>query len=104
MKELLIKVLNKLKFIEDREHKLYGLGVDLIEFSSEFNWVTQWLFECMFNDEGFELIYSWLYDGSPKILHYKDCPDSNIEKVEDFVDYLLMPENNYLKDNKNGNK
>jgi hypothetical protein len=94
-KELLIKVLNRLKSDHERISKLREFGIDLTEFNDGLINILEETICLLISEEKFDsnldLIQWWLYDQPNKVFYYDDRPDVDVDvnKVEDFVQYLL---------------
>jgi len=101
IKDHIIKILQQIKIINDKQHKLYKLGVDIIEISNGIDLLSEsiaYLFYNGKNEYDIKVINDWidwwLYESVDKIIYEKDKSEINVNKLEDFVDYLIV---NYLK-------
>ena len=96
-KEYAIKVLEALKERSSKIHTLYSFGVNLIDFDEE---VTQKMEEsiavlfCNDIEDNYKHILSdvgwWLYENVDKIITLKDGQKVDVNKVDDFVDWLSV--------------
>ena len=103
IKDQIIKILKQIKIINDKQHKLYKLGVDIIEISNGVDLLgdsISYLFYNGENEADIKIINDWvdwwLYESVNKIVYEKDKTETDLNKIEDFVDYLII---NYLKYN-----
>lgn len=89
-KKLLIEILTNLKAEISKRNEIYKHGVDLINYENYYSDSTYKLLAFIVGDGKFSIdeIQWWLYEDVEKIYYFKD-KEYNVEKVEDFVDYLL---------------
>jgi hypothetical protein len=101
IKKYIIETLTKIKKINETVHLLYTHGVDLIEFDNGVALLEKSipLIIRRKEDEAVEwidnLVGWWLYDESEKIITVDGDVKINLEKVEDFADYLISEYLNY---------
>jgi hypothetical protein len=96
-KEKLIEILNLLKEMNKKGNQVYKLGIDIIDFLDGYYVIINNFFNCIFVTEGYEFIDWWLYENVKKIIYEKNGVEINLEKVEDFSEYII--ENYLLKEN-----
>ena len=101
IKDQIIKILKQIKIINDKQHRLYKLGVDIIEISNGIDLLSESIAYLFYNGKNEDDIKNitdwvdwWLYESVDKIVYEKDKSETNVNKLEDFVDYLIL---NYLK-------
>ena len=63
--EVFAEILNKLKKQSDKEHALYALDVDLINFSDDYTSVINILLEIYYGKEGADWISWYLWERDP---------------------------------------
>ena len=63
--EVFTEILNKLKKQSDKEHALYQLDVDLINFSDDYTSVINILLEIYYGKEGADWIAWYLWERDP---------------------------------------
>lgn len=105
IREHIIEILTKIKEIDATVHLAYDLGIDIINFDNgvalleksipvllreekddQFKWID-------------DLVGWWLYETVEKIIIVDENTKINLEKVEDFTDYLIKE---YYKNNETG--
>lgn len=101
IKDQIIKILKQIQIINDKQRKLYKLGVDIIEISNGIDLLSEsiaYLFYNGKNEDDIKIVNDWvdwwLYESVDKIIYEKDKSEINVNKLEDFVDYLIL---NYFK-------
>lgn len=94
VRDYIIETLLKIKEYDEKIHKLYDMGVDLLEFNNtnsqleksiptilrkkqdkQFGWIQ-------------DLVGWWLYDNVDKKIWHEEV-EFNVESVENFTDYLI---------------
>lgn len=86
-----------IKIMQDQDQKLnslYALGVDLINVVEGHNQIINKLIECQFGNLGADLIYWFLFDSSPKVIHVGK-KKIKVDTAEKLFDYLVKE--GYLK-------
>ena len=63
--EVFTEILNKLRKQSDKEHALYALDVDLINFSDDYSSVINILLEIYYGKEGADWISWYLWERDP---------------------------------------
>ena len=63
--EVFTEILNKLRKQSDKEHALYVLDIDTINFSDNYTSVINILLEIYYGKEGSDWIYWYLYERDP---------------------------------------
>ena len=63
--EVFTEILNKLRKQSDKEHALYALNVDLINFSDDYSTVIDMLLEVYYGKEGAEWIGWYMWERDP---------------------------------------
>ena len=63
--EVFTEILNKLRKQSDKEHALYELDIDTINFSDNYSSVINILLEVYYGKEGTDWIYWYLYERDP---------------------------------------
>ena len=63
--EVFAEILNKLRKQSDKEHALYALDVDLINFSDDYSSVINILLEVYYGKEGADWIAWYLWERDP---------------------------------------
>ena len=63
--EVFAEILNKLRKQSDKEHALYALDVDLINFSDDYSSVINILLEIYYGKEGADWIAWYLWERDP---------------------------------------
>lgn len=94
-KEYIVKTLNRIKEYQVKNDELAKLGIDTSEY---YEGVINLLEESIAlltsdTDKRFEanleLIQWWLYDQPNKVFYYDDKSDLDVNKPEDFAEFLL---------------
>jgi len=92
-KEFAVKILKRIKEIQQTHHKLKALGIDLIDYENGINLLEESI-SIMFteNENDFEKVLNdvqwWLYDNVDKILTLKDNTKVDVNTPEAFIDWL----------------
>ena len=63
--EVFTEILNKLRKQSDKEHALYALNVDLINFSDDYSTVIDMLLEVYYGKEGSDWISWYMWERDP---------------------------------------
>jgi len=50
----------------------------------------------IFNDEGSDLVFWWIYEDVDKII-YEDSGETDVNKLDDFLNYLYKHQKDYFK-------
>lgn len=94
VRDYIIETLLKIKEHDEKVHKLYTLGVDIIDFDNSFSQLEKSIPTLLRKEKdkqfGYiqDLVGWWLYEDVDKIIYVDDI-EINVDKVEEFVDYLL---------------
>jgi hypothetical protein len=94
VRDYIIETLLKIKEHDEKVHALYTLGVDILDFDNSFSQLEKSIPTLLRKekDEQFgyiqDLVGWWLYEDVDKIIYVDDI-EINVDKVEEFVDYLL---------------
>ena len=94
VRDYIIETLTKIKEQDEKVHKLYTMGVDILEFSDTNSQLEKSIPTLLRKekDEQFgyiqDLVGWWLYESVDKIIWHNKI-EFNIESVEDFTDYLI---------------
>jgi hypothetical protein len=94
VRDYIIETLVKIKEHDEKVHKLYTMGVDILEFSDTNSQLEKSIPTLLRKekDEQFgyiqDLVGWWLYESVDKIIWHNKI-EFNIESVEDFTDYLI---------------
>ena len=94
VRDYIIETLNKIKEHDEKVHKLYLMGIDILEFNNTISQLEKSIPTILRKekDEQFryiqDLVGWWLYESVDKII-WHDKIEFNIESVEDFTDYLI---------------
>jgi hypothetical protein len=94
VRDYIIETLNKIKEHDEKVHKLYLMGIDILEFNNTISQLEKSIPTILRKekDEQFryiqDLVGWWLYESVEKII-WHDKIEFNIESVEDFTDYLI---------------
>jgi len=95
VKDYIIETLVKIKEHDEKVHKLYTMGVDILEFSNTNSQLEKSIPTLLRKekDEQFgyiqDLVSWWLYENVDKIIYVNDDIEINLDNIEDFVDYLI---------------
>jgi hypothetical protein len=94
VRDYIIETLLKIKEHDEKVHTLYTLGVDILDFSNTNSQLEKSIPTLLRKEKdkqfGYiqDLVGWWLYEDVDKII-WIDGIEDNVDKVEDFVDYLL---------------
>ena len=94
VREYIIETLLKIKEYDEKIHKLYDMGVDLLEFGNTNSQLEKSIPTILRKkqDEQFgwiqDLVGWWLYDNVDKKIWHEEV-EFNVESVENFTDYLI---------------
>jgi hypothetical protein len=94
VRDYIIETLLKIKEHDEKVHKLYTLGVDIIDFDNSFSQLEKSIPTLLRKEKdkqfGYiqDLVGWWLYEDVDKIIYVDDI-EINVDKVVEFVDYLL---------------
>lgn len=94
VRDYIIETLLKIKEHNEKVHTLYTLGVDILEFDNAISQLEKSIPTLLRKekDEQFgyiqDLVGWWLYEDVDKTIWIDDIV-VKVDKVEDFVDYLL---------------
>ena len=94
VRDFIIETLLKIKEHDEKIHKLYGMGVDLIEFDNTTSQLEKSIPTLLTKEKdeyyGYiqDLVGWWLYDNVDKKI-WHDGIEFNVESVEDFVEYII---------------
>jgi hypothetical protein len=90
--EVFKEVIKLLKEQTKKDHSVYKLGLDLMEFNSSFETIISYLLGSIYGKEGKETFDWWCYDkewGTKKDFHMYDANNNIIcETVEELHQYL----------------
>jgi len=94
VRDYIIETLTKIKEQDEKVHKLYTMGVDLLDFDNTISQLEKSIPTILRKekDKQFEYIQDlvgwWLYESVDKII-WIDEIYLNIDNVEEFTDYLI---------------
>jgi hypothetical protein len=94
VRDYIIETLVKIKEHDEKVHKLYLMGIDILEFNNTISQLEKSIPTILRKekDEQFryiqDLVGWWLYESVDKIIWHNKI-EFNIESVEDFTDYLI---------------
>ena len=94
VRDYIIETLVKIKEHDEKVHKLYNMGVDLLDFDNTISQLEKSIPTILRKekDEQYgwiqDLVGWWLYENIEKKIWYDEI-EVNVESVEDFTDYLL---------------
>ena len=94
VRDYIIETLLKIKEHDEKVHALYTLGVDIIDFDNSFSQLEKSIPTLLRKERdkqfGYiqDLVGWWLYEDVDKIIYVDDI-EVNVDKVEEFVDYLI---------------
>jgi len=92
-KEFAIRILKRIKEIQETYHKLKALGVDLIDYENGVNLLEESVALLFVNDEkkfedAIDHVQWWLYDRVDKIITLSDDFKIDVNKPEAFIDWI----------------
>jgi hypothetical protein len=94
VRDYIIETLVKIKEHDEKVHKLYNMGVDLLDFNNTTSQLEKSIPTILRKekDEQYgwiqDLVGWWLYENIEKKIWYDEI-EVNVDKVEDFTDYLI---------------
>jgi len=94
VRDYIIETLTKIKEHDEKVHKLYDMGVDLLDFNNTTSQLEKSIPTILRKekDESYgwiqDLVGWWLYENIEKKIWYDEI-EVNVESVENFTDYLL---------------
>ena len=94
VRDYIIETLLKIKEYDEKIHKLYDMGVDLLELSSTNSQLEKSIPTILRKekDEQFgwiqDLVGWWLYDDVDKKIWHEEV-EFDVESAENFTDYLI---------------
>jgi hypothetical protein len=94
VRDYIIETLTKIKEHDEKVHKLYTMGVDLLDFDNTISQLEKSIPIILRKekDEQYgwiqDLVGWWLYENIEKKIWYDEI-EVNVDKVEDFTDYLI---------------
>ena len=94
VRDYIIETLTKIKEQDEKVHKLYTMGVDILEFSDTNSQLEKSIPTLLRKekDEQFgyiqDLVGWWLYEDVDKVI-WIDEFKIKVDKVEEFTDYLI---------------
>ena len=94
VRDYIIETLTKIKEHDEKVHKLYDMGVDLLDFNNTTSQLEKSIPTILRKekDEQYgwiqDLVGWWLYENIEKKIWYDEI-EVNVESVEDFTDYLI---------------
>jgi hypothetical protein len=94
VRDYIIETLVKIKEHDEKVHKLYNMGVDLLDFNNTTSQLEKSIPTILRKekDEQYgwiqDLVGWWLYENIEKKIWYDEI-EINVDKVEDFTDYLI---------------
>lgn len=94
VRDYIIETLTKIKGQDEKVHKLYTMGVDLLDFDNTISQLEKSIPTILRKekDEPYgwiqDLVGWWLYENIEKKIWYDEI-EVNVESVEDFTDYLI---------------
>ena len=101
IRNYIIETLTRIKKINGAVHSLYKLGVDILNFDTGVDQLEKSIPLLIRGkkDEAYtyidDLVGWWLYEEVEKIITLKENIKINLEKVEDFTDYLIKEYQDY---------
>ena len=94
VRDYIIETLKKIKEHDEKVHKLYDMGVDLLDFNNTTSQLEKSIPTILRKekDEPYgwiqDLVGWWLYENIEKKIWYDEI-EVNVESVENFTDYLI---------------
>ena len=94
VRDYIIETLVKIKEHDEKVHKLYNMGVDLLDFDNTISQLEKSIPTILRKekDEQYgwiqDLVGWWLYENIEKKIWYDEI-EFNVESVENFTDYLI---------------
>lgn len=94
MKDFIIKSLTEIKNIQEKKSQALELGIDILDFPDAVDIAIKAISRLLGGKEDY--ITWWLYEDVNKIIYDGD-EEFNVEKVEDFVEWLITGTTDSLK-------
>ena len=94
MKDFIIKSLTEIKNIQEKKSQALNLGIDMLDFPDAVDIAIKSISRLLGGKEDY--ITWWLYEDVKKIIYDGDT-EFDVEKVEDFVEWLITGTTDSLK-------
>ena len=90
-KEKFLELISNIQKVNKRNHELYLLKIDLIEFTDLYENNINLLMCIIFNEIQLDMINWWLYENVEKFIYKSENKEvlHDLTKIEDLYDYLL---------------
>ena len=94
MKDFIIESLTEIKNIQEKKSQALNLGIDMLDFPDAVDIAIKSISRLLGGKEDY--ITWWLYEDVKKIIYDGDT-EFDVEKVEDFVEWLITGTTDSLK-------
>lgn len=92
--------LNKINKFNDEFYNLHKIDISETDAIQEGWRLFDMFIESHFTDEGYDLIFWWMYEDVPKIIYQNTIfgkEEINVENIEDLWKYLISEKELYFK-------